>query len=70
MTKVLILLVGIAMTWGLVASFGWVAIAVCFVLALATLIFSTGEDEVEIVRSRTDRHVQYLAEASTSMGSL
>jgi hypothetical protein len=70
MAKVLILLVSVAMTWALVASFGWVAIAVCFALALASLMFSTEDTDVETVRSGTDRDAHYFAQASTNMGSL
>jgi hypothetical protein len=47
MSKILVLLVGVAMIWGLVASLGWIAIGACFVIALATLMFSTEADEQE-----------------------
>jgi predicted histidine transporter YuiF (NhaC family) len=48
MAKLLVLLVGVAMTWGLVASLGWIAIVACFVIALATVMFSIEVDEQDI----------------------
>jgi hypothetical protein len=41
MSKLLVLPVGIALTSVLVWGFGLAAVAVCFALALATLLFST-----------------------------
>jgi hypothetical protein len=70
MAKVFTLLISIAMTWGLVASFGWISLAVCFTLALATLIFSTGGAEVEIARSATKDGTLCFGSPSTQVGSL
>jgi hypothetical protein len=70
MSKILVLLVGIAMTWGLVASFGLISLAVCFAFALATLIFSTRADESEGVISTTGRGGKYAAASKTYLGGL
>jgi hypothetical protein len=48
MSKVLVLFVGVAMTWGLVLSLGWMALAGCFIVALATVMFSLETDEQEL----------------------
>ena len=55
MSKILILLVGLAMTWGLVATFGVMSLVVCYAIALGTLLFSTEPGEDEVVMS-TPRH--------------
>ena len=69
--KILILLASVAMTWGLVATFGWISIAVCFFLALGTLVFSSGNAEDEEaqgpVRHRTE---SYFDGSSAPQGGL
>jgi hypothetical protein len=45
MSKALVLLLSLSITVGLLYSFGLVALVVCFGLALATLVFSTGDDQ-------------------------
>lgn len=70
MAKVLTLLISVAMTWGLVASFGWISLAVCFTLALGTLIFSTGGAEVELARSETNDGTLCFGSPSTQIGGL
>jgi hypothetical protein len=58
------------MTWGLVANFGLISIAVCFFLALGTLIFSTGSSDTEVPASARGQGEHYFAEPSTYMGGL
>jgi hypothetical protein len=70
MAKVLVLLISVGMTWGLVASLGWVSIAVCFALALATLIFSTETEESEFASSGTAEGARYFAAPATHLGGL
>jgi len=72
MSKILILLGGLAMTWGLVASFGVISLAVCFALALGTLLFSTeaGEDEDELSMAGASFGDHRFGTPSTFMGGL
>jgi hypothetical protein len=70
MAKVLTLLISVAMTWGLVATFGWLSLAVCFTLALATLIFSTGGEEIEVARSQINDGTLCFGSPSTQIGNL
>ncbi len=70
MTKILVLLVGLAMTWGLVASFGIVSLAVCFALALGTLLFSTEPGDDELVEHNFRPRENMFASPSTFMGGL
>jgi hypothetical protein len=70
MAKVLTLLISVAMTWGLVASFGWISLAICFTLALGTLIFSTGVAEVEPARSEINDSTLCFGSTTTQVGSL
>ena len=72
MSKILILLGGLAMTWGLVASFGVISLAVCFALALGTLLFSTeaGEDEDELAFTGASFGDARFGAPSTFMGGL
>ena len=70
MTKILILLVGLAMTWALVANFGIVALAVCFALSLGTLLFSTEPGDDELVNHNFQPRDNMFASPSTFMGGL
>jgi hypothetical protein len=69
--KILILLASVAMTWGLVATFGWISIAACFLLALGSLVFSSGtaaDDEAKgPARHREER---YFDASSAPQGGL
>jgi hypothetical protein len=65
MSKVLVLLVGVAMTWGLVLSLGWMALAGCFVVAFATIMFSIEIDEQEL----DDASESYSPVSSGPIGS-
>jgi hypothetical protein len=53
--KVLILLLGPLGTAALVWTFGWLVLLLCFVLALATLVFSTSDAEAG--ESESIRHL-------------
>ena len=70
MAKILILLTGVAMTWGLVSTFGVVSIAVCFALALASLLFSTEAGEDEVVQPVLNHRENVFGTPSTFMGGL
>lgn len=70
MSKILILLVGLAMTWGLVATFGIMSIAVCFALALGTLLFSTEPGDGEVVGVNYSSRENLFGSPSTFMGGL
>lgn len=70
MSKILILLVGLAMTWGLVASFGLVSLVVCFALALGTLLFSTEPGEDEVLSTNYQPRDNHFGSPSTFMGGL
>lgn len=70
MAKILTLLISVAMTWGLVASFGWLSLVVCFTLALATLIFSTGVEDTEVARPGTSDGTLCFGSPSTQIGNL
>ena len=70
MSKILILLVGLAMTWGLVATFGVMSIAVCFALALGTLLFSTEPGDDELVSPTYQLRDNQFGLPSTFMGGL
>jgi hypothetical protein len=67
MSKVLVLLIGVAMTWALVANVGWIALGGCSVAALLTLMLSTeiDEQELELVDAPRDN---YSAVPSVSAG--
>jgi hypothetical protein len=65
MSKVLVLFVGVAMTWGLVLSLGWMALAGCFIVALATVMFSLEFDEQEL----SDGAENFSAVSSDPVGS-
>jgi hypothetical protein len=65
MSKVLVLLVGVAMTWGLVLGLGWMALVGCFIVALATVMFSLEIDEQEL----SDGAVNNSAAPSDPVGS-
>ncbi|MGI4778222.1 MAG: hypothetical protein ACRYGA_08890 [Janthinobacterium lividum] len=72
MTKFLILLLGLSMTLALVVNFGIISIAVCFALALGTLLFSTeaaeGEDEMAMAGASFNNN--RFGSPSTFMGGL
>lgn len=69
--KILILLASVAMTWGLVATFGWISIGVCFLLALGSLVFSSGKAEDEEARGPArHRKESYFDASSAPQGGL
>lgn len=69
--KILILLASVAMTWGLVATFGWISLAACFFLALGTLVFSTGSaDDDEAKGPTRHRKDGYFDVSSAPQGGL
>jgi predicted histidine transporter YuiF (NhaC family) len=70
MSKILVLLVGVATTWGLVTSFGLISIALCFALALGTLIFSTRSEEDEIALSAKIHGRPFTTGPTTRMSGL
>jgi len=62
---------GLAMTWGLVHSFGFAALAVCFALALGTLVFSVEPGEGEVADVAERHRGRALPDAPTTyMGGL
>jgi hypothetical protein len=67
--KILILFASIALTCGLVATFGWISIAVCFALALGSLVFSSGQIEDDAQQASRQDDERYL-EASAAQGGL
>lgn len=69
MPKILVLLVGAVMTWGLLANFGFMSIVVCFALALGTLLFSNEPADDEVTADYSQMENQ-LAPLSTFMGGL
>jgi hypothetical protein len=66
MSKVLVLFVGVAMTWGLVLGLGWMAFVGCFIVALATVMFSLETDEQELSGVSAKK---YSAVPSETVGS-
>lgn len=66
--KILILLASIAMTWGLVATFGWISITICFALALGSLVFSSGHAEREEDRYPSCHDEEHYFDASAPQG--
>ena len=68
--KFLILLASIAMTWGLVATFGWISIVVCFGLALGSLVLSCGAAEDDAPAPARLRQDGFFDANSTPQGSL
>jgi hypothetical protein len=66
MSKVLVLLLGVAMTWGLVASLGWLALVGCIVAAFVTVMFSIEVEEQSQSAIATEN---YSAVASDPVGS-
>lgn len=68
--KILILLASVALTWGLVAAFGWVSLAVCFALALGSLVFSSDPVEEETEGPARHRKEGYFDPSSATQGGL
>ncbi len=66
--KILILLASVATTWGLVATFGWISIAVCFILALGSLVFSSGQAEDEPQGPVRQRDEHFFDATTASQG--
>jgi len=67
MYKLIALLLGPLAMAALVYSFGFVSILVCFALALATLVFSSGPGDEEAARFAA---AEGAGEPSTFMGGL
>lgn len=67
MLKLIALLLGPVAMAALVYGFGFVAVLVCFALALATLVFSNEPGDEESIRFAA---VQGAGEPSTFMGGL
>jgi len=65
MSKILVLLVGVAMTWGLVTTFGLISMAICFALALGSLIFSTESEEHKVAKVADASSRKLFRSAST-----
>lgn len=72
MTKILILMLGLSMTLAMVVNFGVVSLAVCFALALGTLLFSTeaAEGEDEMAMAGASFNDNRFGTPSTFMGGL
>lgn len=70
MHKLIALLLGPVAMAALVYGFGFVAIPVCFALALGTLLFSNGPADEESVRFAAAHGRDRTGEPSTFMGAL
>lgn len=70
MYKLIALLLGPLAMAALVYSFGFVSIAVCFALALGTLIFSNGPADEESRRFAAAEGAGNFGEPSTFIGGL